>query len=225
MVSSMILGRAMLLVATLLPVKILIILDSSVVPSYFPASLRSLDLNEPLLLLVFVFFASYAIHTLVEALKPGMIRSFRESSELDIHAAFSRLDVDSIPLNARERGGALASVASGSVFFLLCLAFPAFAFPLIFWLFILASVLILARVAYRLRTNQAQERIWREVRKSPAIGIAFLVPAGVVILCVLVSTGPNLLLTMLSSLLLRQGLAEFVKSGSIVAKVRFHATH
>lgn len=213
--------------AVLLPVKILIIVDSGSAPAYFPSSLKTLSLNELVLLLGIACLASYAIHKLVDALQPGMRMMAHRSLASVTEAESARPGLDSILLSTPKEQRKILSVSTDMIFSLVGLIGIAFIFPLVFWLYILALALILTQVAFLLRLKQLQATAWSQVRRGPAVMIAFLVSVGAVIASALLSDGPNLLVMMLSLLFLRQGLGAFIKSGETVAKVRsgdMHAT-
>jgi len=218
LVTAVVVGRIALVVATVLPIKILIILDSSSVPGYFPESLRVLEIDEVAILMGAISLASYGTHAVLKVFQPKLAEGIYKKSLEHIKVDFARWGFYSMRLNGRDGLRKLSEVASGWVFSLFCLIFLGLSFQPVFWIYAFAGVSMFTWVALQDTNNHGQEAAWRVIRKGPALEIAFLLSISVVIGSALSSIGPNLLVMMLSLLLLRQGLAALLRSGESVAR-------
>jgi hypothetical protein len=219
LVTAVTVERIALIVAMVLPLKLLMILDSSRVPDYFPESLRALDLDEVAILVGAISLASYALHWVLKVFQPRLAeKAYKDSFEI-IKVDFVSWGFHFMRLNSRRKLLGLSEAASGWVFSLFCLIFLGLSFQPVFWIYAFAGVVMFTWVALQDTDNHGQAETWRLIRKGPALEIAFLLSISVAIGSALSSIGPNLLVMMLSMLLLRQGLAALLRSGEFVARL------
>lgn len=206
-----------LVVAMALPLKAVIMLEGVSTPSYFPAFMRAIPHEHLIILIGCTALLAYGSHL--------ALKSFAPKGEKKAQARFDSFrtpDSSShlVPSAYRWQNkiGAAGQGAADFMFFVISILVVGLIYPLLFWLEIVALVMIYSRaVGLQLRGNP-RKLVWKKIRQGGSVSTTFLAAISALILSHLFWGGPNLLVMIVSLLMLRQGLSSLLKSAELASR-------
>ena len=211
-VLATILSQISLIVAFFMPIKILFLLESDRVPRYFPESLRDVNLDQLVIVMMLVSMVSYLLYLAFNYL----IKVLEESASETIVE-----NTDKLPLGlstadqVRKIYSNYSAALAGLVFLFAALIVVFVIYPLVFFLVtaILGGAATLFLVTARKRDGQREKMLSGMSKYLKTIStVGFFVIFIGVLFDFRIGAGPNIIVAIISILFVRQGLNGFASS-------------